>query len=65
MDNSSFNPGSMRGFLCTILLYVFAKITVSTFASFATIASGLTVVVVNIPKIVAVYYKYVKPIWKK
>lgn len=65
MDNSSFNPGSIRGFVCTILLYLFAKITVSTVASFATIASGMTVVLVNIPKIVAVYDKYIKTIWKK
>jgi hypothetical protein len=61
MDNNSFNPSSIRGFLCTILLYIFAKVTVSNVASFATIASGCTVVIVNIPKILLVYNNYLRP----
>jgi hypothetical protein len=61
MDNSSINPGSLRGFLCTILLYIFARITVSNVASIAMILSGCTVFLVNLPKMIAVYQTFIRP----
>lgn len=75
MDNSSFNPGSFRGFLFTSLLYVFSKISagymlfayikISDVASMATIVSGMVVVIVNVPKVINVYDKYIKTLWKR
>lgn len=71
MDNSSFNASSVQGFVCTILLFVFSKITsgymlfsyikISDVASAATILSGTVVVLVNLPKVINVYHQYLKP----
>lgn len=71
------NFNSVIGFAVTGLLYIFSKIAfvferilfinidLGKLASAATILSGMTVVLINVPKIVRVYSAYVKPIFKK
>jgi hypothetical protein len=58
MNNGDSN--SIFGFLCTGLLFIIAKITLSDVATTVMILSGLTTVVANLPKIIQFFNKYLK-----
>lgn len=57
--------GGVIGGLITLILYIVAKITLSDLASIATICSGSVVILVNLPKVIDVYSKYIKPLFIK